>query len=283
MPPEDIAAQTAAAVAAATATPHPAAVQAAPVVPIVATAPVVAATPAPTSTAITLTSEQWASYTASLTRLDQLEAANVARDREAAQAAIDTATAKGEIKKAFDLTREQNRLDLEAERSKLKVVEDRSKRYALDGELGRALAAYNLVPHGAEQITQLIRDDFTAEGRGDSIVVQSKDFRSVADYVAAQMATRFTHMQRAGNPAGGTAGGSGTQSLPTPGANAAAQGAPGNMSDAIRAHHAAQAAVMGNGAESGGGVIGEDGKVIPRAAAGFGLRPLVPAAQRRQA
>jgi hypothetical protein len=206
---EDVVAQTAAAVAAATANPHPAAVQAAPVVAptvaAVATVPAVAVTPVVTPATVTLTPEQWAAYTAAQSRLAELEATERQRATAAAEAEVAALQARGQITQAMNLRETQYQAALAEERKKVSDTESRMRRYALDGELARALASHTLVPNGAEQITQLIRDEFTVEGRGDSIVVQSKTFRSVGDYINEALASRFPHFVLAKNPLGGTA------------------------------------------------------------------------------
>ena len=64
-----------------------------------------------------------------------------------------------------------------------------------------------LVPGGAEQLTQLWRNQFVVEPQGDSFTVRTPTFQSVGDFVQAQLArpgVRPFHPRS--NPGGGTAG-----------------------------------------------------------------------------
>ena len=106
-----------------------------------AAAPAAPAVPVQTadSVGITLTTEQWSDYTKAQARIAELEEIERRRGAEAQAAEIKALQAKGQIEQAFNLQREQARLQLDAERKKLKETEERAKRYALDGELARAL------------------------------------------------------------------------------------------------------------------------------------------------
>ena len=69
------------------------------------------------------------------------------------------------------------------------------------------LASQPLVPGGAEQLTQLWRNQFVVEPQGDSFTVRTPTFQSVGDFVQAQLARpEYAHFIRASNPGGGTAG-----------------------------------------------------------------------------
>ena len=105
----------------------------------------------------------------------------------------------------------------------MSALEERAKRYALDGELSKALASQPLVPGGAEQLTQLWRNQFQVEPQGESFHVRTPTFQSVGDFVGAQLARpEYAHFVRAQNPAGGTAGTTGAhQAAPTPASPAA--------------------------------------------------------------
>ena len=206
MPPEDLLSQATAAAIAATGmppAPAPAAVTTT-TIPVAGPPPAAAAAPPPPAT-ITLTPAEWAAHTAAQARIVELETANAVRDREAKDAEIKSLEAKGEIKKAVEAIRAQAQSDLEIERKKVKGIEERAQTYALEGELARALASHSLVENGAEQLTELIRKEFTVDGSGATFVVRSKDHRSVKEFVDAIMPTRFPHFLRAKNPAGGTA------------------------------------------------------------------------------
>jgi hypothetical protein len=114
------------------------------------------------------------------------------------------------------------------------ALEERAKRYALDGELSKALASQPLVPGGAEQLTQLWRNQFQVEPQGESFHVRTPTFQSVGDFVGAQLARpEYAHFLRAQNPTGGTAGTTGAhQAAPTP-ASPAAPTTPKNFGEAI--------------------------------------------------
>jgi hypothetical protein len=221
-----------------------------------------------------ITPEQWRDYTNSQTRLAELEAAEARRVADAAAAEVRALQAKGHIEQAFALQRTQAETALTAERERLKQVEDRARRYALDGELARALAGHPLVVGGAEQLTKLIRHEFTVEGQGETFVVRSADFRAVPDYVAAVLARpEYAHFLRAQNPGGGTGGAQGTQAAPTGPAQPTPEPAIASMSDYAIWHHKNSVHGAANAAATGGSVIGEDGRQLPRPAAGFGLHP----------
>ncbi len=114
---------------------------------------------------------------------------------------------KGEVEEALRILREQSEQQVQAERARFTQVEERAKRYALDGELSRALAACNLVPGGAEQLTQLWRNQFLVDAQGDSFAVRTPTFQSVGDFVHQQLARpEYAHFVRAQNPGGGTGG-----------------------------------------------------------------------------
>jgi hypothetical protein len=219
--------------------------------------------PQPALPGITLTAEQWAAYTSTQNRIAELEEVEQRRAADAHVAEVKALHAKGQIEQAFNLQREQARLELEAERKKLKGTEDRAKRYALDGELARALAAQPLVAGGAEQLTQLWRSQFTVEAQGDSFAVRTPDFQTVGTWIVAQLGRpEYAHFLRAQNPGGGTAGGTpSTQGLPTAPAQAAVDAGPKNLSEAVLMTMAAM----------------EKSKVDPRLTptVGFGLRSMV--------
>jgi hypothetical protein len=238
---------------------------------------------APPPVSLTLTPEQWADYSQMRSRVAELEAAEHRRTAEAQAAEVRALQAKGQIEQAFNLQRQQAEALLVAEREKVKQTEDRAKRYALDGELARALAAQPLVQGGSEQLTQLIRHEFNVEQQGDTLVVRSKDFRSVSDYVATILARPdYAHYLRPNNPAGGSAGTQGSQTAPTGPPNPQAPAEPNTMSDYALWHHQQSIAGAPNPAATGGAVVGDNGRAVPRAAAGFGLRAVpIPPAQRR--
>jgi hypothetical protein len=243
----------------------------------VAGPPPVAAPAAPAApVGVTLTPEQWAAYTSTQSRLAELESAEQKRAAEARETEIKALQAKGQIEQAFALQRQQAETQLETERKKLRDIEDRAKRYALDGELGRALSGHQLVTGGAEHLTKLLRDEFQVEAQGDSFVVRSKDFRPVGEFIGSMLGRpEYSCFVRAQNPGGGTAGGTTVQSPHTAAANPAAAVQPRNLGDAIALQMAGIAKQhAANATSSGGSVLAEDGSITRERAAGFGLRPL---------
>ena len=98
-----------------------------------------------------------------------------------------------------------------------------------------SLASQPLVPGGAEQLTQLWRNQFVVEPQGDSFTVRTPTFQSVGDFVQAQLARpEYAHFIRASNPGGGTAGTTGAhQAAPTSPATPAAPVQPKNFGEAI--------------------------------------------------
>ena len=158
-------------------------------------APAVAATPpatppaaAPQPQTVTIPLEQLQTFTSVQARLAQLEAEQRQRDESARAEQVKLMAAKGEIENALRLQREEAQKQLDAERSSRAAVEERAKRYALDGEVSRVLASQPLVPGGAEQLTQLWRNQFIVEPAGDSFTVRTPTFQTVGDFVQAQLA-----------------------------------------------------------------------------------------------
>ena len=225
---------------------------------------------------IILTPEQCAVYTSVQTRITELEAAEQKRIAEAHAAEVKALQAKGQIEAAFNLQREQARQELEAERKKLRETEDRAQRYALDGELARALAVQPLVPGGADQLTQLWRHQFTVEAQGDTFTVRTPDFQPVGTWIAAQLGRpEYAHFLRAQNTSGGTAGTISAQSVQSSVTADLLPLVPRNLGDAIVAHMTGIAKRQtGDAIRTGGAKLGENGELIREHAAGFGLRPL---------
>jgi hypothetical protein len=193
------------------------------------------ATPAQPQT-VTIPLEQLQTFTSVQARLAQMEADQRSRDEASRAEQVKLMAAKGEIENALRIQREEAQKQLESERASRAAVEERAKRYALDGEVSRVLASQPLVPGGAEQLTQLWRNQFVVEPQGDSFTVRTPTFQSVGDFVAAQLGRpEYAHFIRASNPGGGTAGGAGGASLaaPTSPANPAAPTQPKNFGEAI--------------------------------------------------
>ena len=145
------------------------------------------------------------------------------------------------MEEALRTQREEAQRALEAERIQRAQVEDRAKRYALDGELARALGSQPLVAGGAEQLTHLLRDHFVVEPQGNSFQVRTQDFRSPGDYIAAMLGRPdYAHFLRPNNPGGGVGTGSGVQGQPTPPANQAPPAEPKNFSEAVLLQYASR-------------------------------------------
>jgi hypothetical protein len=169
-------------------------------------------------------------------RLAQMEGEQRSRDDAARAEQIKLLAQKGEIENALRIQREEGQKQLEIERASRSAVEERAKRYALEGEVSRVLASAPLVPGGAEQLTQLWRNQFVVEPQGDSFSVRTPTFQSVGDFVTAQLARpEYAHFIRASHPGGGTAGTTGAhQAAPTAPANATNQEPqPKNFGEAI--------------------------------------------------
>ena len=161
---------------------------------------------------------------------------------------------------------------------RLQEIENRAKRYALDGELARALASQPLVPGAADQLTKLWRSEFVVEPHGDSFKVQSAaSFQPPSDYVAAMLARpEYAHFIRAQNPGGGTAGTTGArQAAPTPAPNPAVDTPPSSLGEAILRLAAAKKATTVPGNVTGGTTWNGDA-VVRQGAEAFGLRPVYP-------
>ena len=230
-------------------------------------------------TGITLTAEQWAAYTSTQSRIAELEEVERRRANDAQAAEVKALQAKGQIEQAFALQRQQAQLELEAERKRLKDTEDRAKRYALDGELARSLASQPLVAGGAEQLTQLWRNQLSVEPQGDSFAVQAPGFQPVSSWIAVQLGRpEYAHFLRSQNTGGGTQGGPpGTQGLMTTTPQSPPPVQPKNMSEAIMMQIAAQQKNTANPLLSGATQEQADGSVTRQPALGFGLRAYPPA------
>ena len=165
------------------------------------------ATPAQPQT-VTIPLEQLQTFTSVQARLAQMEADQRSRDEAARAEQVKLLAAEGrDRKRPADSARRGAEDSSTPSGQSRAAVEERAKRYALDGEVSRVLASQPLVPGGAEQLTQLWRNQFVVEPQGDSFTVRTPTFQSVGDFVAAQLARpEYAHFIRASNPGGGTAG-----------------------------------------------------------------------------
>ena len=118
---------------------------------------------------VTIPLEQLQTFTSVQARLAQMEADQRSRDEAARAEQVKLLAQKGEIENALRIQREEGQKQLDSERASRSAVEERAKRYALDGEVSRVLASQPLVPGGAEQLTQLWRNQFVVEPQGDSL------------------------------------------------------------------------------------------------------------------
>lgn len=272
------------------ANPHPAAVQAPPanaqpspvnvnVTYPAQAAPVPVAGPPPPMAAsapktVILSEEQLQGFIATQTRLAQMESEQRTRDEAARAEKIQLLAQKGQIEEALKLQREESEKQLQSERNAKTLTEERAKRYALDSELGRALADHQLVTGGAVHLTRLLRDDFQIEAQGDTFAVRSKDYRPVGEYIASMLGRPEYSCFVRSDRAGGIAGTGGQATTPTPQATSVPTQQARNLGEqiAINMANAAKLA-QSQGHLSGGSSISDEGVITREKAAGFGLRP----------
>ncbi len=193
-----------------------------------------------TPAVIPLTNEQFQEFVNDRARLRQMELDQQARERAAQQAEIDHKMKLGQAEAALQLSRDQAQKEADALKSENAQTQSRAKRYALEGELARALASQPLVPGGAQQLTTLWRDQFNVQAEGDTFAVRTPAFQTVGDFVAQHLALpEYAHFVRAQNPGGGTGGHlGGSQTVPTPAATSQATPGPviNNLGDALSAN-----------------------------------------------
>ncbi len=190
--------------------------------PVAPTAPAAAAPPGSTPPAvIPLTNEQFQEFVNDRARLRQMELDQQARQRAADQAEVDHKMKLGQAEAALQLAREQAQKEADDLKIRHTQTESRAKRYALEGELARALGSQPLVPGGAEQLTQLWRDQFSVQVEGDTFAVRTASMQSVGTFVAERLALpEYAHFVRANNPGGGAGTNqSAAQTVPTPAQN----------------------------------------------------------------
>ena len=199
----------------------------------------VTGSPSPAATTqqnVTIPLEQLQAFTSIQARLAEMEAAQRTQQEAAQQEQARILAQKGEVENALRMLREQSEQALSAERQRLGQIEERAKRYALDGEVSRALAAHNLVQGGAEQLSQLWRSQFLVDTQGDSFSVRTPTFQSVGEFVSQQLARpEYAHFVRASTQ-GGTATGQTIQAAQTPPAGATGSAQPRNMGEAVILH-----------------------------------------------
>jgi hypothetical protein len=212
-------------------------------------APPPAPAPAPAPQTVTIPLEQLQAFTSVQARLAEMEADQRRQQEAAQQEQARILAQKGEVENALRILREQSETTLNAERRRAAAIEQDAARYALDGELARALAAQpNLVENGAEQLTDLWRSNFSAVRENGTFAVRTPTFETPAQFVARNLADpKFAHFLRAGSQ-GGTAAGQAPQAVqtgtptPTP--------APQNMGQAVILHMQGLQKAQGNPLES---------------------------------
>ena len=211
---------------------------------------------------VTISLEQLNAFNSMQARLARVEEEQAKREEAAREEQVKTLAGKGQVEEALRTQREEAQRAIENERMQRVQVEERAKRYALEGELARALANQPLVSGGAEQLTQLLRDQLVVEPQGNSFTVRTQDFRSVGDYIGAILGRpEYAHFLRAQNPSGGTGAGTGVQATQTSPMNQTGQREPKNFSEAVIMQMSAAAKML------------PDARLNP--AVPFGLRPLV--------
>jgi hypothetical protein len=203
--------------------------------PAATTAPAAPPTTAAQPQTVTIPLDQLNVFTSMQARLAKIEEDRQRDSAEAARREAEALAKKGELEASFQQLRQQSETAVQTERAKLMAIEERAKRYALDGELARGLASQPLVPGGAEQLTQLWRNQFMVEPEGDTFKVRTPTFQSVGDFIGAQLGRpEYAHFLRAQNPGGGTGGASPAgQSAPTAPAAIAPPPEPRNFSEAV--------------------------------------------------
>lgn len=212
------------------------------------------------------------------TRLAKVEA-----DRRQAEAAAQvqhaTAVAKnGQLEEGLRLLQAQSDAALAAARQEKAQTEDRAKRYALDGEVSRALNEHQLVEGGADQLRDIWRGAFVAEPQGDSYAVRTPTFQPVGDFIREQLKLpKFRHFLPATTSGGvGTVPGA-AATIPTPAEHAPAtpaMPAPQNFGAAILADWRLNKPTQQplDPLNDGGFSFDPNGRATRRELPGFGLR-----------
>ena len=125
----------------------PAAAQiAAPVAPVAPTPPTAPAAIVDPPKFVPVPIDEWASLVKTREDLAKIQADQRAAEAKAREEQLTAMAQKGEFENAFKELREHSQRQIDAERGRLSEIENRAKRYALDGELARALASQPLVP-----------------------------------------------------------------------------------------------------------------------------------------
>ncbi len=182
---------------------------------------------------VTIPVDQLQQFAQVQARLAQLEAEQRSREEAAAAEQARLLAAKGQVEEALKSIQSQSELKLRVEAEARLRTEERAKRYALDNELNRALSMHPLLPGTVDQLAMILRGGLQVQAEGESYVVRTPTFVSVADHVAQTLTKpEFAHFLRP-TGAGGTAGTGATQAAPTPAAIPAPPPEPKNFGEAI--------------------------------------------------
>ena len=226
---------------------------------------------------VTIPLDQLNAFTTMQARLAKIEEDRQKDAAEAVRKDTEALAAKGQLETALQQLRQQSDQAVQAERMKLAQIEERAKRYALEGELARTLAAQQLVPGGAEQLTQLWRSHFRVDPEGETFKVQHADFsarRALRHRPACRSASSPISSGPRIRPAGPA-----VRTRPVsrhrrrrPIRAVALQ--PKNMSEAIIMGMKAMAQERPDARLSGSSSLADDGTIVRGKSDGFGLRPL---------
>ena len=213
-----------------------------------------------------------ATFNAMQTQLAELNAAQQKRDQEARDAEIKQAQLKGDHETAVALLRKDAETKIEAERQRAAAIEAKAKKSALDAELSTALASYEFMPGGHEQVRRLLREDFVVEAQGETFVTRSRDGQPVGQFIGALLGRpEYSHFLKAQHR-GGTATNDKTQTRPTPPANPSHEGEPETASDAIELWYKGTKTDP-DPLRSGKKYLDQKGNIVRNPpASGFGLR-----------
>lgn len=147
-------------------------------------------------------------------KLAESEAAQRQRDEAARKAEEEKLVAKGQYE---EIIRKRD-ADLESVRAEKAAIEGRTKAAERDRELSLALASGpRLVEGAAEQLMELWASKFDVVPEGQAWRVQTKDFKTPAQFAAEMLATpKYSHFVAAEARGGGGGHDGGDRSLPSP-------------------------------------------------------------------
>ncbi len=153
--------------------------------------------------------EQFQALTAAQTRLMEIERERQRDVREAATKEAEMKAQQGQLAEALALLRQQKESEVNEVKTQLNANEERTRHYALDSELSRVLAGYDLVPGTLPQLTTLLRPNLNVIPEGGSYKVQTPTFQDAASYVKEILAQPNYQIYLKATSQGGTGGSSG--------------------------------------------------------------------------